>query len=97
VSKFALTFIQEGNPTKPFSVKNKSTNSGPPAGLICVATANSTAAIFGKLNAPIAPAMNEPAPKAVVVKDAVELVSFNTNVALELKEESRSTMTRVRP
>ena len=36
VSKFALTFIQEGSPTKPFSVKNKSANSGPPAGLIAV-------------------------------------------------------------
>jgi hypothetical protein len=36
VSKFALTFIQEGNPTKPFNVKNKSANAGPPAGLIAV-------------------------------------------------------------
>lgn len=34
VSKFARTFIEEGCPTKPFAVKNKSANTGIAAGLI---------------------------------------------------------------
>lgn len=36
VSKFALTFIENGCPTKPFAVKNKSANMGIAAGLIVI-------------------------------------------------------------
>jgi hypothetical protein len=36
VSKFAHAFIMDGNPTKTFNIKNKSSNAGPSAGLIAV-------------------------------------------------------------
>ncbi|MBX3709714.1 MAG: hypothetical protein KIT56_09630 [Gammaproteobacteria bacterium] len=36
VSKYARTFIEDGYPTKPFAVKNKSSNTGIAAGLIAI-------------------------------------------------------------